>query len=67
MQHNRNKAFPLFKSAALNGEVDAFNGVGLCYDSGIGIPANTELAVANYRKGRYSLLPLLSLSELISH
>jgi hypothetical protein len=51
MMVNRHKAFSLFAMAAKNGQMEAWNGMGLCYESGVGIDQNVSLAVNYYRKG----------------
>lgn len=48
---NRHKAYSLFAMAAKNGHMEAWNGMGLCYESGVGIDQNVSLAVNYYRKG----------------
>lgn len=48
---NRHKAYSLFAMAAKNGQMEAWNGMGLCYESGVGIDQNVSLAVNYYRKG----------------
>jgi TPR repeat protein len=47
----RQKAFSLFSMAARNGSPEAFNGVGLCYESGIGVEMNLISAIVSYRQG----------------
>jgi len=45
------KAFSLFSMAAKNGQPDAYNGLGLCYEAGVGTESNLSLAIVNYRLG----------------
>jgi TPR repeat protein len=47
----RQKAFSLFSMAARNGSPEAFNGLGLCYESGIGVEMNLISAIVAYRQG----------------
>jgi TPR repeat protein len=47
----RQKAFSLYSIAAKNGQNEAFNGLGLCYEAGIGIEGNLSFALLHYRLG----------------
>jgi TPR repeat protein len=48
---SRQKAFSLFSMAAKNGQADGYNGLGLCFESGLGTDINISLAIINYRMG----------------
>lgn len=48
---HRHKAFSLFNIAAKNGQGEAYNGLGLCYESGIGCDTNLSESIRSFRKG----------------
>lgn len=48
---SRAKAFSLYTIASKSGEADAFNGLGLCYEGGIGTDPNLSMSIYNYRLG----------------
>ena len=47
---SRQKAFSLLQAAARDGVVEAYNGLGTCYEYGVGVTTNLALAQGNYRK-----------------
>ncbi len=48
---SKSKAFSLYTIAARSGHADAYNGLGLCYESGIGTDLNHDTAIHCYRLG----------------
>jgi TPR repeat protein len=46
---NKADAFNYLQKAAIAGQTDAYNGLGMCYEKGMGVAANSVLALENYR------------------
>eukprot|EP01034_Spumella_vulgaris_P032619 gene32619-40252_t len=51
LTNNRHKAFSMYKMSAVNGEIEAFNGLGQCYETGVGVDSDLHLALINYLRG----------------